>query len=101
MLKPKVMRMDGLEQSRRANQKRRKDNPTWPSHKSTTYFPDGHREVVETMPVGKLQDHVGYCKYCYQQHRNWWMMDQNDFLVEGLTIILCGECGYTIAKEFT
>jgi hypothetical protein len=40
------------------------------------------------------------CRYCYEEHSDWWMMDQRDYnLVDGRpTIILCGRCEHTQAQ---
>jgi hypothetical protein len=75
-----------LRGSARRNAERKRQHPDWPSHICG---------ASESLPVGRLQDIEEYCKYCHQTHRNWWMMDQRDYQIEGLTIVLCGECGHT------
>jgi DNA-directed RNA polymerase subunit M/transcription elongation factor TFIIS len=90
-----------LEQLRQENLARRAAHPGWPTHKTTIHYPHGRTELVsETVPIKKIK-HKGYCKYCYQTHGNWWLMDQRDYEVEGLTIILCGECEYTSGMAYT
>jgi hypothetical protein len=90
-----------LEQLKQASRARRVAHPDWPSHRQVLIAPGGIVEqIIEVMPLEKLIAHEGYCKYCYETHDNWWLMDQNDYQVDGLTIILCGECGYTSAAEF-
>jgi hypothetical protein len=79
---------------------RRAEHPDWPSHKQTTFYPDGTEETLVTTPVKKIEGGTAYCKYCYQTHRNWWLMDQRDYDVEGHTIILCGQCEYTSSATY-
>lgn len=88
------------EQLKKESKERRKEHPDWPSHKPTLYEPNGRVTVYESMPTEKIT-HTGYCKYCYQTHGNWWMMDQRDYDVDGGPIILCGECEHTSAKANT
>lgn len=80
-----------FERLKQASRARREAHPDWPSHRSEVYWPGGHEITSEAMPIAKMPAYKGYCKYCYQTHRNWWLMDQDDYQVEGLTIILCGE----------
>lgn len=89
-----------LKQCQKESAERRKAHPDWPSHKPTLYEPNGHITVYESVPTEKIR-HRGYCKYCYQTHTNWWMMDQRDYDVDGIAVILCGECEHTSAQSNT
>jgi hypothetical protein len=92
-----------LETLRRESEARRLMHPDWPSHPAPTIYEPrrGERKLgPATMPIGKLDGARGYCKYCYTEHRNWWLMDQRDYGTKGLTIVLCGKCEYTIAAEY-
>ena len=89
-----------LDELRQASRARREAHPDWPAHRPELYLPGGEvRTVSVVLPTGKLPG-IGYCKYCHQKHRNWWMMDQRDYDIDGLTIILCGECEHTSATAF-
>jgi hypothetical protein len=66
-----------------------------PRHTNVLYPPSGPPVVVAShVPVGKLAGRWD-CKYCYRTHHNWWLMDQDDYRIDGLIIILCGECEHT------
>ena len=67
----------------------------WPVHRTVAHFPNGARAVIaEAFPVGKLAETFA-CKYCSTEHANWWLMDQDDYQYEDVTIILCGLCEHT------
>lgn len=70
-----------------------------PSHKSYLIVGDSIQRYSEVKPIGKLKNYIAECKYCHRKHHNWWMMNQKDYEVKGLIIILCGECEHTSAKE--
>jgi len=75
---------------------------TKPTHKTIMYLPHGESPVLvsECVPVRKLINHRQSCKYCYaENHDNWWLMDQKDYDIDGLTIILCGNCEHTSAAD--
>jgi hypothetical protein len=88
-----------IEVLKHENAARRKAHPNWPSNKTIIYHPreSNGRVLYEAMPLGRLSNYNGYCKYCYETHDNWWLMDQRDYDIDGLTIILCGKCEYTSA----
>ena len=70
-----------------------------PSHRTVLYPPGGPPQLIsECFPVKKLA-HTQGCKYCHRTHAEWWLMDQEDYQIDGLTIILCGYCEHTSAKE--
>lgn len=75
-----------------------------PSHRNELHLPDGTVQLIdECFPLYKMEGHVQNCKYCdfsgRERHGNWWMMNQEDYRVEGLVIILCGDCEHTVAME--
>jgi hypothetical protein len=79
----------------------RTQHPDWPSHKPTTYFPDGKVIVYENMPVSKATGVTGYCKYCYTKHENWWAMDPRESNPDrDGPLLLCGECEHTSLQRF-
>ena len=89
------------------SRERRLAHPDWPAHHPAIYFPGGGAKIYESMPVGRLRAARGYCKYCHQTHRNWWMMDQRDYTLADPeiesgqdAIILCGECEHTSRASF-
>jgi hypothetical protein len=70
-----------------------------PTHQNVLYPPRCPPQVISAcVPVEKLTVRQ-YCKHCYRTHRQWWLMDQDDYDVEGSTIILCGSCEHTGAQE--
>jgi len=89
------------------SRERRIAHPDWPSHRPTITFPRGPTLVLEEMPIGRLARGRGHCKYCYQTHQNWWLMDPR---AHGLgdeevaagedAVLLCGECEYTYRASF-
>jgi hypothetical protein len=81
------------------NQSRVTDRP---SHPQFTYqFTNGqeYREGPYVLPLYHMEHFRQYCKYCYRHHSQWWMMDQRDYCITGLTIILCGNCEHTSAQD--
>jgi len=95
-----------IERIAQGNRERKRAHPDWPTHKAIFYPPCAPPELhSESVPVRKWDGAVGYCKYCYETHANWWLMDQEDYQVPGtpreelLTIVLCGECEHTSAIE--
>ena len=89
-----------IEELMRRNNARKAAHPGWPTHKVIMYPPRGRPVLVsECVPISKLDHTRGYCKYCYETHDNWWLMDQEDYDIDGLTIILCGNCEHTSAAS--
>ena len=69
-----------------------------PFHDCCTYFPDGREEHHYTFPVARIRRRFE-CKYCHEEHTNWWLMNQRDYQVAGLVIILCAKCEHTSAID--
>jgi hypothetical protein len=97
------------EELMKESRERRAAHPGWPSHRPTFTPPGGPTQVLEEMPIGRLAGgRRGYCKYCYQTHQNWWLMDPRAFalgdepeLAAGQdAVLLCGECEYTYRASF-
>lgn len=89
---------DDLERQKRANALRKEQHPGWPTHRSILYPPrQPPRVISECVPVGRYENYSGHCKYCYRTHKDWWLMDSEDY-GEG-TMLLCGHCEHTSEKE--
>lgn len=87
---------DFLEQQKLLNKIRKQRYPGWPTHKTYLHTPDGETHLLfETVPVKQLRKRH-YCKYCYTDHKNWWLMDPKDYnspnCPESSEAILCGNC---------
>lgn len=90
-----------IEQLRAESALRKLEHPGWPTHKMIMHLPHSESRIInETTPVGPLKNARGYCKYCYRTHKNWWLMDQRDYQIDHLTIVLCGECEHTSPAEY-
>jgi hypothetical protein len=70
-----------------------------PVHPQVTSWSDGTRSGHVIHPRSYMAAYRQYCKYCHVTHDEWWMIDQRDYLVDGLTIILCGRCEHTSAQD--
>ncbi len=64
------------------------------------YPPHDSPELLdEVFPLYAMPAYTQWCKYCWDTHRQWWMMDQKDYQIESITVILCGICEHTSAQE--
>ena len=69
-----------------------------PAHRTICYASGPPHVASELFPVQKLSLR-GWCRACHLSHTDWWLMDQNEYQCDGLTIVLCGKCEHTSALE--
>jgi hypothetical protein len=67
-----------------------------PCHDMTLREPGGTVRVFRTWPIAKYPG-TFYCKYCYQEHSDWWLMEKITEPEPGDNI-LCGVCGYGLME---
>lgn len=103
-MQPDISNIEKLiDEQKRINAVRKQMYPGWPTHKQTMMTPDGILHLMsECVPIKRL-DIKKYCKYCFSDHSNWWLMDDNDYNLplfdDKRTIILCGDCEHTSVSE--
>jgi hypothetical protein len=73
--------------------------PGKPVHPQITSLGDGTCEGHVVRPRYWMEHYRQYCKYCHATDADWWMMDQRDYCIKGITIILCGRCEHTSAQD--
>jgi hypothetical protein len=88
------------EERRQISLARKEAHPDWPTHRVSMVYPNGHTELIcESVPISKWGK-IGYCKYCYSNHCDWWLMDDLDFdPPEGEVTLLCGRCEHASLSE--
>lgn len=89
---------DHLSASRQRNAARKREHPNWPTHKAVFYPPRQPPKILsECVPIMRADEYEATCKYCYEHHRNWWLMDRRDY--DDYDVVLCGECEHTSLME--
>jgi hypothetical protein len=79
-------------------------HPDWPTHQELMWHPGhDHPEITgEWVPIQRWNGGIEYCRYCYTEHADWWLMDNRDYysslfvaIEEQYPVILCGRCRHT------